>query len=113
MSEKKKPNRTKAKQIAFRMTDKEYEKLMQLVARSGKTQQEFLTTAILNTTVTNLDGLKEVVPEMKRLGNNLNQIAKKLNEGAGATITKSQWAELVEGYGEVWQQLKQLIAEQA
>ena len=110
---KTKQNRTKSKQVAFRVTEKEYEKLMKLVVLSGQSQQDFLTTAIINTKVTNLDGLKAVVPEMKRMGNNLNQIAKRLNEGAGAYVTQSQWAELIEGYSEVWQLLKQLIQELA
>lgn len=115
MSEEKrtKPNRTKSKQVSFRVTEKEYEKIMNLVVLSGKSQQEFLTTAIINTKVTNLDGLKAVVPEMKRMGNNLNQIAKRLNEGAGAYVTQSQWAELIGGYSEVWQLLKQFIQERA
>ena len=27
------------------------------------------------------DGIKELIPELKRIGNNLNQIAKRCNEG--------------------------------
>lgn len=106
-------NRKKNKQIAVRVTEEEYAEIMLLVAKSGMTQQEFFSRAIRETTITNLDGLKEVVPEMKRIGNNLNQIAKKLNEGEGANVTQDQWAELVRGYSEVWQSLKQLIHEQA
>ena len=29
----------------------------------------------------NTDGIKELIPELKRIGNNLNQIAKRCNEG--------------------------------
>ena len=31
--------------------------------------------------IVNTDGIKELIPELKRIGNNLNQIAKRCNEG--------------------------------
>jgi len=107
----KKPNRTKSKQISFRVTDKEYDELMKLVDKSGMTQQKFFTSAILNTTVTNMDGMKELVPELKRIGNNLNQLAKKANEGGGVAAAE---VEVIQGeLDEVWQLLRQCIARQA
>ena len=111
MEKKKKPNRTKAKQIAFRVTEQEYNELMKLVELSGMTQQQFFTTAILNTTVTNMDGLKELIPELKRIGNNLNQLSKKANEGNSVAAAE---VELIQGeLDEVWQLLRQCIAERA
>lgn len=106
-------NRKRNKQIAVRVTDEEYAEIMKQVEKSGMTQQDFFLKAIRETNITNLDGLKEVVPEMKRIGNNLNQVAKKLNEGEGGTITQSQWDELIGGFNETWQSLKQLIRKQA
>ena len=106
----KKPNRTKSKQVAFRLTEEEYSELMKLVTLSGMTQQQFLTTAILNTTVTNTDGLKEFRTELKRIGTNLNQIARSCNEGNQAT--KAEVEQIGKELNEVWQQLRRFTAEQ-
>ena len=104
-------NRKKNKQIAVRVTEEEYAEIMLLVAKSGMTQQEFFSRAIRETTITNLDGLKEVVPEMKKAGNNLNQIAHKIN--SGEYPSNAEFEQLRKEYGEVWQLLRQLIHEQA
>lgn len=104
-------NRKRAKQIAVRVNDAEYEEIMSQVKKSGMTQQEFFIKAIRETTVTNLDGLKEVVPEMKKAGNNLNQIAHKINSGEFPSNT--EFEQLRKEYGEVWQLLRQLIHAQA
>lgn len=50
------------------------------VEQSGKSQQQYIIEALTQSNIVNLDGLKEIYPELKRQGNNLNQIAKKLNE---------------------------------
>ena len=36
---------------------------------------------MLEKQIVNTDGIKELIPELKRIGNNLNQIAKRCNEG--------------------------------
>ena len=43
--------------------------------QSGKSQQQYIIEALTQKQVVNLDGLKEIYPELKRQGNNLNQIA--------------------------------------
>ena len=50
------------------------------VEQSGKSQQQYIIEALTQKQVINTDGIKEIYPELKRQGNNLNQIAKKLNE---------------------------------
>lgn len=102
-------NRTRNKQISFRMTEDEYKYVMKKIEKAGMSQQEYFLKALYETTIYNTDGLKEVVPEMKRIGNNLNQIAKKYNEGAAVPV--DEWNELVGGYNEIWQLLRRLIAE--
>lgn len=57
---------------------------------------------------TNIDGIKEIVPELKRQGANLNQLVKKLNERGFIDYKK----ELPETLGEVravWQLLRQYL----
>ena len=62
--------------------------------------------------IVNLDGLKEIYPELKRQGNNLNQIAKKLNEN-GYVDYKQELPNTMKEVREVWQLLKQYLQKQA
>lgn len=103
-------NISRPKQIVIRVNEKEKAKIDRLVEKSGQSQQSFLLHAILNKPIYNTDGLKEVLPELKRIGNNLNQIARSCNEGNQATHdeVKKQSEEL----NEVWLQLRQFLAKQ-
>ncbi len=73
-------NRKRPKQIVIRLSEEEYQKVKDKIEKTGMKQQEYLIRAILNKPVINTEGLKEILPELKRQGNNLNQIARKLNE---------------------------------
>lgn len=101
-------NKKRPMQIVIRLSQEEKEKVDNLVNKSGISQQRYLLNAILNKEIYNTDGLKEVMPELKRIGNNLNQIAKSCNEGNQTTHEEvlKQGKEL----NEVWLQLKQFLA---
>ena len=77
-------NKSRPKQVMFRMSEKEFEKFMKKVEQSGASQQEYILKAVLEKSITNTDGVKEITPELKRVGNNLNQTARALNEIDGA-----------------------------
>ncbi|MDR2357299.1 MAG: MobC family plasmid mobilization relaxosome protein [Oscillospiraceae bacterium] len=55
--------------------------------------------------------MKALVPEMKRIGNNLNQIARSCNEGYG--VVYDEVKQIKKEMGEVWRLLRQLAAGQA
>lgn len=101
-------NKSKPKQLSFRVSEKEWELLQQKISESGKTQQDFILSCVLGKEITNTDGIKEIVPELKRQGANLNQLVKKLNERGFIDYKK----ELPETLGEVravWQLLRQYL----
>lgn len=100
-------NRYRQKQIKFRLSDEEALKLQVKIEQSGMSKQEYLVCCALDKPVTNLDGLKEVVPGIKKIGTNLNQIAKELNSKKYYNynlITENQ-KELTE----LWQLVKQYL----
>lgn len=99
-------NRTRPKQIVIRMTDDEFNTVKEKVELSGMKQQEYLIKAITGKHITNTDGLKELTPELKRIGVNLNQIAKTCNQGNQASYDEIQ--RIGEELNEVWQLLRQL-----
>jgi hypothetical protein len=104
-------NRTRPKQIVIRMTDEEFNTLKEKVDKSGMKQQEYLIKAITGKTITNTDGLKELTPELKRIGVNLNQIAKTCNQGNQASYDEIQ--RIGEELNEVWQSLRRLAQKPA
>ncbi len=71
--------RKKSRRVYVRMTEDEYAMLTKKIRRSGKSMQQYCSDALLNAEVVNTDGIREFLPELNRLGNNLNQIAKALN----------------------------------
>lgn len=101
-------NKSRLKQLSFRVNEEEWELLQQKISESGKTQQDFILSCVLGKEITNTDGIKEIVPELKRQGANLNQLVKKLNERGFIDYKK----ELPETLGEVravWQLLRQYL----
>lgn len=103
-------NKSRPKQVMFRLSEEEAEKLQKKVEQSGMSQQDYILKAVLDKPITNTDGIKELVPELKRQGNNLNQIAKKLNEGGYIDyISQYELPKVLKEMREIWQQLKQYL----
>ena len=100
-------SRTRLKQIVIRMTDEEYETVKKQVAKSGMKQQEYLIKAVTQKPIINTDGVKEIIPELKRIGNNLNQIARRCNEGY--EVTHNEVIKQGKEMNEVWRLLRQLV----
>ena len=103
-------NRKRTKQIVIRMTDEEYDLVKAKVEQSGKTQQEFLIRSCTGKKIVVVDGIRELTIELKRIGTNLNQIARAVNQGQlenGVDLS-----EIEKGLSDVWQLLRQLIQKQ-
>lgn len=103
-------NRTRPKQIVIRVSEEELAQIKEKVEQSGKSQQQYIIEALTQSKIVNLDGIKELYPEIKRIGNNLNQIAKALNGSAYysySLITQNQ-----KELEKIWQLLKQYLQKQ-
>lgn len=100
-------NRKANVQIIFRVTEEEAEQIKAKVQESGLSQKDYLMKVALGRKIQNTDGIKAVIPELKRIGNNLNQIAKHMNEGNYPMMqeVKENQKELTE----LWQQLRQYL----
>lgn len=83
--------------FTFRMTEREEEMLIQLMAYAEKSAAEVIRDIVFRERI-----LKPKIPaldrktygELKRIGNNLNQVAKKLNANAKAPETEKTIREL-------------------
>ena len=79
---KKTENRKRNKTITIRVTQKEWMAIMEQVCKAGMSVTEYLITAALNTEINVPEDTKPLLKELKRIGNNLNQISMKINAGA-------------------------------
>ena len=105
-------NKTRPKQLSFRVSEEEYQQLQQKILESGKNQQEYILSCVLEKQIVNMDGIKELIPELKRIGNNLNQIAKRCNEG-GMLPSEAEVRKHGEELNKVWQSLRQYLQRRA
>lgn len=104
-------NRTRPKQIIIRASEKEFEKIKAKVDKSKLKQNEYILKAVLDKEIIVVDGVRELTVELKRIGTNVNQIAKAVNEGR-ADCSQELLA-VNEELKELWQSLRQLIQKQA
>ena len=72
-------NKSRPKQLSFRVSEEEWELLQQKIAESGMNQQQYILSCVFGKAIINTDGIKAVVPELKQQGANLNQIGQKLS----------------------------------
>ena len=72
-------NKSRPKQLSFRVREEEWELLQQKIAESGMNQQQYILSCVFGKAIINTDGIKAVVPELKQQGANLNQIGQKLS----------------------------------
>ena len=69
------------KNITVRLSESDYELLREKVKKSGLSQAEFLRRAIFNAKIISATGIVKFIPELNKIGANINQIAKRCNQG--------------------------------
>ncbi len=100
--------RKRSKQLKFFVSDKELERIKDKVAASKLNQSDFLRKSALEKEIIVIDGIRELVIELKRIGVNLNQLTKLANQRI-VTDCNGELQTIHGEMGEVWQSLRQLI----
>lgn len=99
--------REREKQIKFFVTVAELEKIKQKVEKSKLNQSDYIRKVALQKDIIVIEGLNELTIELKRIGNNLNQLTRLSHEGK---VNCSRELQDINGeMKEVWQLLRQLI----
>lgn len=78
MSEQRKRDKT----LTIRLTEKEREQIVRRAAKARMSLTEYILAASTQTEIHVAEDTRPLVVELKRIGNNLNQIAAKINAGA-------------------------------
>lgn len=93
------------RKITFRLTDEEYSIIQAKVEEAGISQQQFLLRTALEKEIICIKEFQALMFQIKKIGANINQIARRANETGG--ITQQEIAEVKEGLNQIWQLLRQ------
>ena len=102
-------SRSRPKQVKFWASEKELEQTKKKVKKSKLTQSEYLLRSALDKNILVVDGLKEILIELSREGNNLNQIARALNQKE--EFNAEQLFETKEKLMELWSLIEKILKE--
>lgn len=104
-------NKKRPKQITFRASQEEYKIIQTKIKKSGLKQQDFLLNMAMEKEIVFVEGLTELLTEVKRQGNNLNQLTRKLYSN-GYIDYKNELPKMEKEWKEVWQLLKSYLQKQ-
>ena len=102
----------RTKKITVRLTDKEYAKLREMSETSGLKMEPVIRKLLVGYEVRprpNATYIK-LIKELSAVGNNLNQIAKRMN--ATGNVYKADVNEVKELMKQVWQSQKSMLSRQ-
>ena len=99
----------KDKKINIRLTEKE-KNIIELKAKKlNMTITKFIISSCLKDKIVIINGLDKIDTELRRIGNNINQLTRLANE---KIITVINLKELRMEVNNIWQLLKQLVQKQ-
>ena len=100
---------SKDKKINIRLTEQEKNIIEKKANKCNMTITKFILSSCLKDKIVIINGLDKIGVELRRIGNNINQLTKLANEGAITTVDlKEVRMEVIN----IWQLLKQLAQKQ-
>ena len=99
----------KDKKINIRLTEKEKSRIESKAKKLNMTITKFIISSCLKDKIVIVNGLDKVDTELRRIGNNINQLTRLANE---KIITVIDLKELRMEVNNIWQLLKQLVQKQ-
>ena len=107
MTEKK---QNKNKHFNFRVNEKEYNKIKSKIEKSELNTSEYLLKTAMNKEIIVIDGLEEIIMQLRKIGNNINQLTKLCNQGR---LTSINLEDVKKEMNSIWQLLNLLIQKQS
>ena len=96
----------KNKIITIRVTEKEKKKLIKKSINAELSLSEYLIEQGLDKDIIRIEGLDEFITELRRIGNNINQLTHLANSGAIYTVdlsnTKIELGKICKAINELW-----------
>ena len=107
MAEKK---QNKNKHFNFRVNEKEYNKIKNKIEKSNLNTSEYLLRTAMDKDIIVIEGLEEIVVQLRKIGNNINQLTKLCNQGR---LTNINLENVKKEMKSIWQLLNLLIQKQS
>ena len=98
----------KSEIITLRVTPRTKETIRERAKAAGLTVTDYLCYSGLAKEIVRVEGLEQVLSELKAQGRNLNQLTTLANMGM-VTVLKGD--ALAENYGKIYEQLRELLRE--
>ncbi len=99
----------KDKKINIRLTEEEKNLIESKAKKYNMTITKFIVSSCLKDKIIIINGLDKIDTELRRIGNNINQLTKLANE---KIITVVDLKEVRMEVNNIWQLLKQLVQKQ-
>ena len=90
------------------LTKEELENLKTRISQTNLNQSAYIRKCILEKNITVIPGIRDLIIEIKRIGNNLNQITRSVNEGS-LTILGDNLKNIKDDLGLVWENLAETL----
>ncbi len=87
-------NRRRDKTLTIRLTDSEKKKIIAKSRKAKMSTTDFIIASTDNAVIKTPEDLRPVVSQLKRIGNNINQIAVKVNSGAVYSVNFDEVVEM-------------------
>lgn len=94
----------RTRKMTFRLTDEEYRKIKKKVEEAGISQQQFLLKTAMEKEIIHIKEYQELIFQLKKIGININQIARKANETGYISDTDIETVK--GGLDQIWLLLK-------
>ncbi|MFT9495863.1 plasmid mobilization protein [Anaerosolibacter sp.] len=98
-------NENKTKFIGFRVTEAEYKKIEQKAQKAKMNISQYVSLSALGRDIVVFEDLKELIHQLSKVGNNLNQITMLAHKGRIKAVDLASVKKVVE---EIWQLLNSL-----
>ena len=98
MSDNRKRNQT----LTVRLTAAEKDAIIQKAEKAGMSLTDYIVASSLLTEIHVAEDMRPLVTELKRIGNNLNQISMKINAGA---FTSYNFQEVIQMQRNIYEEL--------
>ena len=98
----------KSEIITLRVTPRTKETIQERAKAAGLTVTDYLCYSGLGKEIVRVEGLEQVLSELKAQGRNLNQLTTLANMGR-VSVVKGET--LAENYGKIYEQLRELLRE--
>src|SRR3972149_7724687 len=104
----KRPGRKRKHHISCYLDDKEYIAYRDNRSKTYYSQSEYIRKCVLDKKITVIPGIRDLIVDLKRIGNNLNQLTYRVNTGE-VTVLGDNLKEIKDDLTVVWDSLFEVI----